>query len=654
MKVLFMKICLAVVTLFFFILCTIEIAFANEDQDIQKKYTPFIVFGGASLNGNIYQSKFKQLTGVENCCTEFTNAFGIATNFFGGIEYKLTQGLLGDESRVGLVISYSNLSANFIEEKFIGNYISGDIVKKEIVEYQINPSVTAAMAGLYYSLYPVNNLPLVISAGVKYGLYLNQSYEQKEILLQPKEAVFENGTKERAFRSGEIPNASSNYFGINIGISYEVFKFTDFVLRPQIEYTHSFTDVASSLDWKAHTLSAGFALLWNIPEKQIPPVSPPLSPPLPLLPEPPEQAQLSLAFSIVYGATKHKSGDTIAFEYSKTDYFNLLSVRPKVFFKKNDATIKFTEKYTSDNYEDTQKYAINSILGYLAETPNETVTISSYILDDENEDIAKQRVENVKNELSKKTISNENIIISIIDMRNSKFRYEELKDEYRVVSFSFDKTGEIISISKKSDSSVIRINQVIGVIPAVIVEAKPFDMKYDISINGKIIKQNQTRQCKIELENEIVDVEKPSEIEITGTLEDATGKVIKKIASFTLTPSLKNIDSLYLINVAPNKPLILGYFNFDESVLKSSNQSVLKIVRKALEDGKKVTMIPLHDNFGTEEYNLTLLKKRAAEAIKLFGDLSDKIIIKMPKKYYFSNDLPATRLMNRSVLVFIE
>ncbi len=631
----------------------ITYGFAEIKAVEDNKYTDFSIAAGASLNANIHNSQFNGLPGIENCCNEFKGAFGFAPRIFAGVEYKIGEELFGMKSRASLLLSYTDFSADFSEEEFIGNYISGDVIEKEIVEHSLKPSLKAFMTEIGFAAQPIESLPLSVGAGLKIGFLLDNSFEQKEILVSPDEAVFENGTDERNFHSGDIPNASNQYIGISLGLGWDAYSFGDFILRPQLEYTHTLTNI-SSLDWQVNYFSAGAALVYNIPMPVEPPPAPPAAAPLPSLPSAPKPVKVTLALKAEDASGILKEGDVIHYKYNAKEFYNEYSVLPVVFFDKNNAAIPWQDDFKPANQKHAQAFPVNAAVIYLNDKPAERITLTSYILDDEIPSAAQKRLDAVKQKLADNNISKDRINANTVDMTDKNFPYDALKDEYRAVNMSFSGSGGVISLERKTAEKIEKENHTIKVTPLVDTDAENIKFECSVFIDGDEVDNFDENGCLVNLENHINNFNSKKQLVIKGMVTAAAGQTVEKDIKLIVDPVKDRTEKIYLDDESKNNLFILGFFAFDEHNFLSVNKNVVEIITQALESQRQVTFIPLHDTFGTAGHNDILLRRRAESALNLFPKNKDLIEVKFPDKFYFPNDSPSSRVLNRSVLVFIK
>ena len=77
-------------------------------------------------------------------------------------------------------------------------------------------------------------------------------------------------------------------------------------------------------------------------------------------------------------------------------------------------------------------------------------------------------------------------------------------------------------------------------------------------------------------------------------------------------------------------------------------------VRKALKDGKKVSLLASADNCGLADYNADLVQRRARAAVELLGVREQDVFITTICTTAEANTTPMDRVSNRSVRAIIR
>lgn len=626
----------------------------------KEKNTPFFMSFGADVNANIYFADFKQFEGVDNCCTNFGNTTGLGYNVHAGFEYLFPSKLLGMPWRLDLSIAYSDLSAAFSEEYEIANIIQGNTYTKAVSEFILEPSIQAVIfdPGIFFN--PIDDVPLSIRAGFQVGFLTGKTFTQEEKLVSPPNVYFENGTRVRGQFSGEIPNASSQYFALSIGARYKAADFGNFALYPQLRFNYGLTDIVNGLDWKASALQGGLSLVYNFPGKELPPPAEPPSPPMPDAPVPPKKGQLVLGIT-----TEHNDafvGNTIDIPYihyeSRIDYYLL----PYIFFDLNSDR-PITAKSSANNIGEVeaQSEMIKSAAEYLAANPGINVNLMVSSLESEKQEVIDSRITNITNELTYFNVPINRINVNRITVNPNDFEHDELLKENIFIKLEMSDKTDLIhhlftqTIKKETiGTNTLKIKPEIQTSHSL----SAFDGK--LYKDKNLIKSFNDLGTEINLNNtqELIAEEfSPYTINIEITAKNTGGA--KEIAAKTIEVNSfeeRRIteNNIFKEDINDYSQYLLCYFDFDKHEPKTINREVLDIVRTALNQDKEVVLLALTDNIGTEKYNNELAQRRGNAGLQLIGSKEKKINVVIPEKHIFGNDTPIGRMLNRTVIVRIK
>lgn len=240
-------------------LCLFVSSFSSaKDED----RSPFLFLGGyAGYNYNIHSADFSKLPGVENCCPNYTYAYG--SGFSVGLlgEYPLNAAL-----KLGLRLGYSSIGGEFKENEFIGFTEIRDLanpaesrIVRAYADHYLTSKLSVALLEPNISFMFFKDF--YTTAGLRFGFMTSAVFDQKEKLTDPQNAVFkETGAVLRNTRSGlDIPEKNSfQIFGL-LGVGYNLPIGKDMYLSPEIRYSIPFMNV-SSVNWKAGSLFFGAAI----------------------------------------------------------------------------------------------------------------------------------------------------------------------------------------------------------------------------------------------------------------------------------------------------------------------------------------------------------------------------------------------------------
>ena len=198
---------------------------------------------------------------------------------------------------------------------------------------------------------PVENLTL--NVGPVAGFVLANTFHQQETMLEPANTgTFENGKRIRNDSTGTTPNLSKLYLGLTFGAQYRLplnAGGTLFAL-PEAFYTLGFSNLASSVNWKASSIMGGVAIEYRL-FKEPPPPPPPPPPPATPPPPPPTPAPVvvevhapkvpALSVSLQLARVdsvgqEHPLKEVVLEDYIRTQYRPLLNY---LFFDKGSSAL---------------------------------------------------------------------------------------------------------------------------------------------------------------------------------------------------------------------------------------------------------------------------------------------------------------------------
>jgi len=627
----------------------------------KQKETPFFISFGADANANLYFADFKQFEGVNNCCTNFGNTFGLGYNVHAGFEYLFDSELFGMPWKLDLSLAYTNLSATFTEEYEIANIITGDTYTKAVSEFVLEPSIYAVIfdPGIFFD--PIENLPLSIRAGFQVGFLIDKTFTQQEQLVSPPDVYFENGTRVRGQYSGDIPNASSQYFALSIGARYKAAEFGNFALYPSLRFNYGLNNIVEGIDWKISALQGGLSLVYNFPKGEYPPPPAPPAPPLPSPAVPPKKSQLVLGLSVEHnGSTVGNSIEMPYIRYeSQLEYYLL----PYIFFDAN-SDIPLTEGRGNNNNigeASAQSELIKASVELLKANPQLNVTLLASSLSTEKQEVIDSRISKITNEITSYNIPINKIKVEQRVVNPDDFEIDELLNENVFIKLNMSDGSDLIyhSISQTIKKEVIN-SHILRIKPDIATSHSVTYFEGKINHNNNLLKSFNDLGVDFDITSEpalITNDLAPSQIRIEAVAKNSGGstETTEKTISISFAEERRiSEQNVITSNDSEYSQYVLCYFDFDKFEPKTINKNVLEIVQNALNNDKEVALLALTDNIGTEKYNYSLADKRANAALKLIGVNSEKLLTSKPKSYIFDNDTPIGRMLNRTVVVRIK
>ncbi len=624
------------------------IFFGINNSSAKDDPANWTITGSAGGAWNIHTASFPRLPGLETCCTEFTGGSGIGWYAEAGAEYRLDGGLFGRPASLYLRGGIAGLSADLIEEEFIGHVISGNEAGRALVEYRIYPELSALMFSPGIKIRPLDELPLSIRFGGRIGIYMSQSFESEEALISPDDVTFENGERFRRQRSGELPDASGLYAAISVGAEFDAWQSGNWLVRPELMFDYSLTNVVSPIDWKANALRGGVTVAYVIPAPEAPAPKPAPLPGMPEPPVPPVIHPASVDLKLMANGREIGQGDTIRIDAEYKYEITKMSLRPAVFYVPGktapaDYSIEFM------NGKIDQRNVIDAVANYL-KSNDKPAGMVAHITSAETRQTAEERIEMIADNLSELGIDTGRIQSEIVVHDTAGFKRPELAAEHSRIEFRFDGARALDYITREDLSETIRETEL--VISADI-DSKATIMRRRTTayLGGLQILDAADTYAKFKLGRDIdrdgdyLQVNSYALNSDNQTGADSIGAYVR----IHIDKRDTSVNRLGEENI-----FILGFFEFDGSEFTGVNRSALEAVRKSADAGRSIELVGLTDDFGSESYNNSLARRRMQAASELIARPDAELKFIQPDQYWFSNNNPMGRFYNRSVIVRIK
>lgn len=632
------------------------IAFSVESIPAEKN-TPFTIVAGGAANFNFHSADFLNLSGMNRCCDNFQSGFGLGGNIFAGVEYKLNQKVFDFPVSLSLLGGYSNLFGQLKREEFIGNIIVGNTYTRGTSENTIDPKISTFYLEPSVVFAPIKKIPISFKLGLSGAIHSDIDYSSKETLTNPSDGTFENGRKVRAEVSSTQANSSGLLLSVLAGVRYELYRMGNFYVSPEIQYNFPLGDFSKDVKWTAHSLRAGVALAYTIPQTS---PEPPAAAPAPKLPEPPPALEKPIATISLTADSKAVSANSPAtVRVSTTKYFNDYSIKPVIYFKPNT-----TDEQTVTFVPNRQTEVFDSYLAKMKESGmDEKFKIVIGTATGEDANIGARRLEYVLSRIEKAGIDKDRVTHEIVEANPEKLRHAEMADELCFAKIVAGNGKELQNVAIE-DRSKRKVEFAVPAFRVQMASKNSDDLAYSgevtlgdrrvATIAGKettftlidsdcrsISESNETKGLvRVSYKNKL-DASSTAEYPFAVRTENLPAKEMHRfieIEDFSIE----------------SRMFFLGFFDFDRSSFTSVNEYAIAEVKDALAKGQTVEIIPLHDKFGEPEYNAKLLASRANTAMKLIGS-HERLVVKNPKEgsYMFDNDTPLGRILSRSVIVRI-
>jgi hypothetical protein len=246
-----------IITIYFIILFNGNIEISAQNQFIyERKGEGLGIYGG--WNHYNHRAEFRQLPDVQNCCPNFSEAYGNSFKF--SLEYY-------NEvfKRVYFIpsIGFFRIPGKFYSTENKSIIINGNPEIAEIGHERLTDLLLVDFEPqVQVSIF--ENFHIVTSLSVSY--IINTHFDQKEMLIKPEsKGTFENGRRTRNEQSGEISGTNHFMFFLKGGFGYELPLSYNGILSiiPQVSYSLSMNSVLKGIDWYVSNLSLGISLYYN-------------------------------------------------------------------------------------------------------------------------------------------------------------------------------------------------------------------------------------------------------------------------------------------------------------------------------------------------------------------------------------------------------
>jgi len=200
----------------------------------------------ASAAYAMHDVDFNSLPPIENCCFGFDNTTAIGYGGSLGVSLPLTD----DGLRIGLRAGYGQLPAQFASFTTDPVYVPGQGTVNAVFKHQINLTYHTIPVDLHFE-YPVLS-SVWFGLGVK-GLYIaSASFKQLETLEEPSGVSFENGTRTRIDKSGELSGYNSLVFNGNVSLRARLASDIGAIRGIDLtaSYVHPLTEVYDAQTWQ--------------------------------------------------------------------------------------------------------------------------------------------------------------------------------------------------------------------------------------------------------------------------------------------------------------------------------------------------------------------------------------------------------------------
>lgn len=626
---------------------------------------------------NLHFADFRKLPGVPSCCPRFEFALGRGVAFGGLFEYPIN-----DKLYLQLRGGYSILNGSFAETESTTLLIDGEERMGEF-EHRLDAYYHSLIVEPYAAYQIKPNLFLL--GGVSAGFNLYNHYEQIEEITKPSDrGTFLDFRRTRNHNWGELPDAASMMFGINLGASYQMplNEKRTFFLSPEFIYNLNFTSPVEGTSWMVHQARLGASLKYKQGPPPPPPPPPPLAPPIhkgiAMPEEPPHIAADIIAVNV---DTTGKEDPNFSIRIEDFTSLNMRPLLNYVFFEENSSQIPpryklLSKAETNDfslaklhNLETMETYyqVLNIIGKRLRDKENSAVEItgtnSGTGEEKNNIELSRKRAEAVRDYLRDTWgISEDRLKVAARNLPQEPTKSDNAEGEAE------NRRVEIISRDFEIIEPVIT-NDTMRVVSDYNIRFKP-TAKSEAGIKKwkiKVLKDDKAffeesgeglppQNVNWKITNEDKNIPRKSGfMNYSLEVEDSLGQTIstqkKRLPVERLTIDRKRLER---IEDKEFEYYSLILFDYGRSNLAREHRAVVDLIKDRVNDRAKVYIYGYTDSLGTDEINKRISKDRAQSVARRLNIKNAEVKGIGEDDLLYDNDTPEGRFYCRTVQIIIE
>jgi outer membrane protein OmpA-like peptidoglycan-associated protein len=626
----------------------------------------------------VHAASFSELPEVQSCCPEYGTTMG--SGWFLGLEYNVA---LAPSWRLATRLHYGSFGVDFASTETqpivqpSGNEVQANIehsLSGDLSQISIEP----------LALYEVAP-DLSLAGGLTIGYVLSGTYEQKEYLATPTNAVFETGTRTRNSVSGDIQELNSLSLGVTVGARYDLALNADrtIFLTPEVLFTYVPTAVASGVSWNAHQLRGGMVLSF------VPPDSPDelsdaelyefartATPPRSVGPGVPFVSSIT-ASGVTDGRETSNLTSISIEEFAST---RVRPVLPYVFFEHGSAELptKYrrlngdqADMFSTENFYNldalTTYYHVLNIVGKrMQDEPAATITLTGCTDDQDvekgNTALASERVNAVKAYLTSAwDVDASRIAVETRGLPAQPSNSNELdgQAENRRVEISSSSALILAPITSRDTMrvftpSTVRFRPAID--PRVPVQSWNVFAAANDNV-AAVFHGTETVPASVDWrpENSRALPRGIRSIDYVLVARDSSGVTVPSPAgTIAVTETTLQDKERLGTGRADRDRFSMILFGFDRSDLSPANSALVERIKATLRPTSKVTVTGHTDRSGDDSYNQRLSEQRARSVSTALG-LPDTVASgKGESIELYDNSTPEGRLYSRTVEVIVE
>lgn len=216
---------------------------------------------GLAVHGglNVHQADFRQLPGfpISEKATPFTSGSGLGYSIAARADYLLFPGIRG-----GLQADFRVLNGVLRAQEGPFPVAGSDTVIDLTLEHAIDASLASLGVELSVSADIIDRLS--VRAGLRAGRLLTASFTQTEKIVDPPGLTYVSGGSERTiFANTSLPDVPAIELSTSVSLGIDIPVARQLMLHPEVTARLGLTDIVGATKWKASTIQAGIACMWQ-------------------------------------------------------------------------------------------------------------------------------------------------------------------------------------------------------------------------------------------------------------------------------------------------------------------------------------------------------------------------------------------------------
>lgn len=657
----------------------------------QTERLQYFIGGYAALSLNFQEANFGALPGFPSCCATYGQNTTVSPALGAAFELPFTE-VFRVQGRLG----YSSLSGSLRSLEQIGNepvLADGPVPILERQPVNVEHTLDAALPMIVIE--PTIGYRLIdllwVSVGVRGGLLLSKSFEQKETLIDPPGYTFLDGTTVRNAAQADIPNTNTFQLHGVLGIGYELMTRNGISIVPEVRYYLPLSTI-SDVDWKVQSFQIGISIRYGSYEPIDAKVEGDtiyyrdtvivektglLAPRVTLqdsredvetrrlgdveyrtvtikesyLQEIPRPFNPGLRSSIIARRADGTTGPLDVMRVEELDVIESYPLLPQVFFPEDGAELTSTQQIRLESGEavdfrattlsrdqiDVYRNLLN-VIGYrMKQKPGSKIVLEGHVSnvgpEQNDRDLSRARAESVKTYLTSAWgIEPERIVTkaSLLPQEPANPTTPDGRSENQRVEISSSDPSILEPVEFRDKDLIIAPTDLV-LRPEVTDADGVKDWSVRMSQGGRELYRSQgegaPRDVPVDVARSDAKPRKDGPIVSTFSVRDANG--IAAESSDTL-----DVDYVTLQTMKSRQEegkMVERYslivFDFNSAQLNSSNQRIMERVKQRIQPDSKVSITGFADRQGNPDYNRELARKRCVEAQRVLGLADDRVTL---------------------------